>query len=174
MTVDDHQPAVARPPESADPVARVSAAVASARVQPARDGFVNAVQLWPWAQGALYQIYASPGRITDIALQTGETLISVSAGDTTRWIIGDTSSGVGAAAQVHVLVKPTAADLKTNMLIHTDRRSYHLELLAHPSAWMASVAWRYPQDDLGALRVIASRTAAQAPIADGIAVDQLR
>src|SRR3546814_1368110 len=43
MTVDDHQPAVARPPESADPVARVSAAVASARVQPARDGFVNAV-----------------------------------------------------------------------------------------------------------------------------------
>src|SRR3546814_9231461 len=58
--------------------------------------------------------------------------------------------------------------------IYTDRRSYHLELLAHPSAWMASVAWRYPQDDLVALRAVASRTAAQAPIADGIAVDQLR
>src|SRR3546814_19877000 len=100
-----------------------------------------------------------------MALQTGERLSSVWAGELSRWSIGDTSSGVGAAAQGHVLVKPTAADLKTNMLIHTDRRSYHLELLAHPSAWMASVAWRYPQDDLVALRAVASRTAAQAPIA---------
>ncbi len=174
MPVDQNALDEGRSPELADPVARISAATASARVEPVRDGFINAVQLWPWAQGALYQVYASPGRITDIALQAGEALVSVSAGDTTRWIIGDTTSGAGASAQVHVLVKPTAAELKTNMLIHTDRRSYHVELMAHPSAWMASVAWRYPQDELVALRGAALRASAAAPIADGIAVEQIR
>jgi type IV secretion system protein VirB9 len=160
--------------EPNDPVARIAAATSAARVEPAREGFVNAVQLWPWAQGALYQVYASPGRVTDIALQHGEALVSVSAGDTTRWIIGDTTSGAGASTQVHILAKPTAANLKTNMLIHTDRRSYHIELLAHPTAWMASVAWRYPQDELIALRTAAQQAAANQPVADGIAIERLR
>ncbi len=164
----------AAPPEPGNPAQRVAQAIAAARVEPARDGFVNAVQLWPWTQGALYQLYASPGRVTDIALQPGETLVSVSAGDTVRWIIGDTTSGTGAGAQVHVLVKPTRSDLKTNMLIHTDRRSYQLELTADRSAWMASAAWTYPQDELIARRVANARAEAAAPIADRIAIEQLR
>ncbi|MFT3964638.1 MAG: P-type conjugative transfer protein TrbG [Sphingobium sp.] len=174
MSLKVEKPGKRADQESADPVARIAAATSAARVEPAREGFMNAVQLWPWAQGALYQVYASPGRVTDIALQPGEALISVSAGDTTRWIIGDTTSGAGGSAQVHVLAKPTAASLKTNMLIHTDRRSYYLELLAHPTAWMASVAWRYPQDELIALRAASQQAAASRPLADGIVIDQLR
>ncbi len=98
----------------------------------------------------------------------------VSAGDTVRWIICDTTSGTGVGAQVHVLVKPTRSDLKTNMLIHTDRRSYQLELTADRSAWMASAAWTYPQDELIARRVANARAEAAAPIADRIAIEQLR
>jgi type IV secretion system protein VirB9 len=164
----------AAPPESGNPAERVTRAIAAARVEPARDGFINAVQLWPWTQGALYQLYSSPGRVTDIALQPGETLVSVSAGDTVRWIIGDTTSGAGTSAQVHILVKPTRSDLKTNMLIHTDRRSYQLELTADRSAWMASAAWTYPQDELIARRAASARAEAAAPIADGVAIEQLR
>lgn len=164
----------AAPPEAGAPTARVTRAVAAARVEPARDGFVNAVQLWPWTQGALYQLYTSPGRVTDIALQPGETLVSVSAGDTVRWMIGDTTSGTGAGTQVHILVKPTRSDLKTNMLIHTDRRSYQLELTADRSAWMASAAWTYPQDELIARRNASARAEAAAPIADGVAIEQVR
>jgi len=36
----------------------------------------------------------------------------------------------GAAKRVHILVKPTRADLITNLIINTDRRTYHLELRA--------------------------------------------
>jgi len=61
--------------------------------------------------------------VTDVALQEGEQLVSVSAGDTVRWVIGDTSSGTGAAARVHILVKPTRPDLKTNLVVNTDRRT---------------------------------------------------
>ena len=53
-------PAKARP-EPSDPKARVGSANAAARMQPVRDGFFNAIQLYPWADGALYQLYTAPG-----------------------------------------------------------------------------------------------------------------
>ena len=48
---------------------RVGAAMEAARVQPERTGFLNAIQVFPYTEGALYQIYAKPGQVTDIALQ---------------------------------------------------------------------------------------------------------
>jgi type IV secretory pathway VirB9-like protein len=46
---------------------------------------------------------------------------------------------------VHILVKPTRPDIATNLVINTDRRTYHLELRANaPQVWMASVSWTYP------------------------------
>lgn len=161
-------------PPASRPTRRVLEAAAEARVQPAREGFINAVQVWPFSAGALYQLYASPGRVTDIALQPGEKLTSVSAGDTLRWVIGDTTSGAGARSQVHVLVKPTRADLKTNLLIYTDRRLYQLEMTAGPRAWMASLAWSYPQDELTALRAQNAAAEAEAPIASGVQLERLQ
>jgi type IV secretion system protein TrbG len=76
-----------------DPQARVAQANEDALVPPSRDGFFNAIQVWPYSDGALYQLYASPGRVSVIALQPGEGLVSVSSGDTARWIVSDTSSG---------------------------------------------------------------------------------
>ncbi|MBD3772339.1 MAG: P-type conjugative transfer protein TrbG [Rhodobacteraceae bacterium] len=164
------------PPEAADPRRRVSTANAAARVQPSRDGYLNAIQQYPWADGALYQVYAAPGQVTDIALQEGEQLVGsgpVAAGDTVRWIIGDTVSGSGANARVHILIKPTRPDISTNLVINTDRRTYHLELRATPSAWMASVSWTYPQDQLIALRVAEVERARNAPLVSGVDVAAL-
>mgnify|MGYP002723422056 CR=1 FL=1 len=167
---------VTPPPEPADPRRRVSAANDAARVQPARDGYVNAIQQYPWEGGALYQVYAAPGQVTDIALQEGEQLVGpgpVAAGDTVRWIIGDTISGSGAAARVHILIKPTRPDISTNLVINTDRRTYHLELRATPSAWMASVSWVYPQDQLIALRAAEAERARDMPLASGVDIAAL-
>ena len=142
-------------PEPADPRARVEAANGAARVQPSRSGYVNAVQVYPFADGALYQLYAAPGQVTDIALEPGEQLVGagpVAAGDTVRWIIGDTESGTGATRRVHILVKPSRADLVTNLIINTDRRTYHLEMRSAVTTYMASVSWSYAADQLIALR----------------------
>ena len=65
-------------------------------MQPTRAGYINAIQVYPFSDGALYQVYAAPGEITDIALEAGEQLVGtgpVAAGDTVRWVIGDTESG---------------------------------------------------------------------------------
>jgi len=145
--------------------ARVAEANAEARVQPSAAGYVNAVQVYGWSDGALYQVYAAPGEITDIVLEPGEMLTGtgpVAAGDTVRWVIGDTESGTGEARCVHILVKPTRPDLRTNLVVNTDRRTYHLELRATAQAYMASVSWRYPQDALLAVRWSASDAAASA------------
>lgn len=162
--------------EPSDPRQRVGAANAAARVQPARDGFLNAIQQYPWTDGALYQVYTAPGQVTDIALQEGEQLVGsgpVAAGDTARWIIGDTISGSGAAARVHILVKPTRPDLSTNLIINTDRRTYHLELRATPATYMASVSWTYPLDQLIAVRRANVAAAASAPVAGGVDLSAL-
>ena len=69
---------------------------------------------------------------------------AIAAGDTARWIIGDTSSGEGEGRRVHVLVKPTDAALSTNLVINTNRRTYFLDLRASPRAFVTQVSWRYP------------------------------
>ena len=164
-------------PEAADPAVRVNQANAAARVQPARNGFINAVQVYPFSGGALYQVYTAPGQITDVALQAGEQLTGsgpVAAGDTVRWIIGDTESGTGAAKKVHILVKPTRPDLVTNLVINTDRRTYFLELRSTEKTYMASVSWQYPEDQLIALRRQNAAAVTAAPIDAGIDISKLR
>jgi type IV secretion system protein TrbG len=155
-------------PEPRDPKQRVDLANALARVQPTRRGYFNAVQVYPFAEGALYQVYAAPGQVTDVALQEGEQLVGsgpVAAGDTVRWIIGDTESGTAAAKKIHILVKPTRPELLTNLVINTDRRTYHLELRSTEKTYMASVSWIYPQDELIALRRQNASADAATPVA---------
>jgi type IV secretion system protein TrbG len=164
------------PPEAADPETRIARANGAARVQPTRAGYLNAIQVYPFSDGALYQIYSAPGEITDIALEPGEQLVGtgpVAAGDTVRWIIGDTESGTGPTKRVHILVKPTRADLTTNLVINTDRRTYHLELRSSEKTYIASVSWAYPQDQLIALRQQNAAAQVAAPIATGIDIGAL-
>lgn len=132
---------------AATPAERVERANQAARVEPRREGYYNAIQIYPWSEGALYQIYTAPGQVTDIALEPGEALAGagpIAAGDTARWIIGDTASGSGTNRRVHVLIKPTRPDIATNLVITTDRRLYLLELRSSARPYMPAVAWAYP------------------------------
>ncbi|MCO7486943.1 P-type conjugative transfer protein TrbG [Stenotrophomonas maltophilia] len=168
-------------PEAAEPVAepadeevRVSRANAEARIAPTREGFVNAIQVWPYTDGALYQVYAAVGRVTMISLQSGEELVAVAAGDTVRWIVGDTSSGSGADLRVNVLIKPIRSGLKTNLVITSNRRTYLLELTSTDKTWMASVSWEYPRDRMLALQRQAQAANAAAPVDSGLSLENLR
>ncbi len=166
-------PAAAAP---SDPRSQVGRANDAARVQPDRAGYLNAIQKYAWADGALFQVYTSPGQVTDIALQEGEELVGpgpVAAGDTVRWIIGDTMSGQGASRRVHILVKPTRPDIMTNLVINTSHRTYHIELRATAATYMAGVSWTYPQDELIALKAKEAERIRTAPVADGLSFSAL-
>ena len=167
------EPAVTPEPEPRTPAARIDSANRAAVREPSSQRFVNAAQAYAWSEGALYRLYTAPERVSEIALQPGETLISVAAGDTVRWVIGDTTSGAGASRRTHILVKPTAVGLRTNLVVTTDRRIYHVQLESNSRSFMASMSWTYPQDELLALRGGEGAAAAAAPIADGIAIESL-
>ena len=104
------------------------------------------LRTYAYEDGRVYPVLASPGRITDLVLQPGERLVGsgpLAAGDTARWIIGDTVSGSGADQRVHVLVKPSATGLTTNLIINTSLRTYHLDLRAVARGAYPQVRWRY-------------------------------
>lgn len=135
--------------EAKEPIERIESANDAARVEPRKGGYFNAVQVFSYSPGALYQIYAAPGQITDIALEPGEQLIGsgpVSAGDTVRWVVGDTESGSGETRRVHIMVKPIRPGIETNLVVNTDRRTYLIELRSREKSYMPSVAWFYPED----------------------------
>ena len=75
---------------------------------------------------------------------------------------------------IHILVKPTRADLITNLVINTDRRTYHLELHSDEKTYMASVSWAYAEDQLIALRQQNAAADAAAPVATGVDINALK
>lgn len=155
------------------PLKTVRSATRNATIGPASTGFVSGAQVYPFSEGTIFQVYAAPGLVTDIMLQPGENLVAVASGDTARWVIGDTTSGSGDGKQTHVLVKPFSAGLLTNLVITTDRRAYHVRLVSTSATALSSMRWTYPQDELLALRRKAEAAQAAAPVAAGLAIEQL-
>ena len=108
------------------------------------------------SNGALVITYSSytpkikcrPLRVTDIILQPGEKVTSLHAGDTVRWTFQPGVSGAGEYTTVHVMIKPLMPDISTNLVIHTDRRTYNLDLFSGATEYWPSVSFGYPDDEL--------------------------
>jgi type IV secretion system protein VirB9 len=88
-------------------------------------------------------------------------------------VVGDTTSGTGTEKQVHILAKPFASGLKTNLVITTDRRSYHLELESTDHTYMAALSWTYPTDELIALKKQNDDAKAAMPVDSGVSLNNL-
>ncbi len=133
-------------PTFSSPTAAVDYANKQATAQPTSSGFFNSMMTYNYTDGALYTIYCAPLKITDVALQPGEKLISEAAGDTLRWQIAQTYSGSGDTLTQHLLIKPNQSGLENTMIITTDQRVYHLVLQSTDSSYMAAVNWNYPNN----------------------------
>ncbi len=173
-TIGPLLPSVApMPAVHSEPTARVVAANRSALHEPTRANYMNAAQVYPYSDTSLYRLYTAPQQVSDVALQPGETLSAISSGDTVRWAVGDTTSGSGATKQVHVMVKPFAAGLKTNSVILTDRHTYHLIAQSTEHVSMATVSWSYPSDGLIAEKGAQGGALPAAAVDTGLALENL-
>jgi len=147
---------------AAPPQQVVSDANRRATQAPGHDDYFNAIVQYVFELGSLYQVYAAPMRITDIALQPGEHIVGQPAcGDTVRWVLAEGKSLEGGVDQWHVYLKPTRPGLETNLAINTDRHSYMLELHSYEETYMAVVTWRFPQEEAAKLQADAQALAAQ-------------
>lgn len=138
----------------------IDAANQKAQASPMPDGYYNAIQVYDYMPGVLYQVYTAPLKITTLQFAVGEKVHSVAVGDSIRWVIGRTQAGSGKNIQELVMVKPVRAWLGTNMTITTDRRIYQLELHSYKESYMAAVSWNYPRD-------LVERYMSEAPLSTG-------
>lgn len=92
------------------------------------------------------RIVAAPLRLTDIQLQAGEQIKDVQIGDSTRWMITPSISGSRPHEVSHLMIKPTDVGLETTLVILTNRRTYHLNLLSRRTEYMPIVSFRYKSE----------------------------
>jgi P-type conjugative transfer protein TrbG len=138
--------------------------------------YVNAVAIYDFVPGQVYQIFTSPDYVTTISLKPGEKLISKVAGDTTRWVIGDTITGGVSNPTVLVVLKPVRANLRTNLMLSTNERVYQIDLVAlSGNQYQNAISWNYPQDDLHDAQGKAAEMTAQASQTEltGVAIENL-
>lgn len=94
----------------------------------------------------VYTIYCQDGFVTDIRLSPGEKVTYVGAGDTTRWIVDRSASGVAPERIEHIYIKPVKRGLSTNVIINTSRRTYQLHAISG-SYYNPMVSWLVPGED---------------------------
>ena len=168
-----HRRSAARTYARPGPLSTVQSANSSARDYPTSGAYINSALYYDFEPGRLYTVQASPHFLTAITLRPGEKLISKAAGDTIRWVLGETVQGAGASQQVIVMVKPVRGNLRTNIILTTDQRTYLLDARSYEGDTYTSViSWNYPQEAMRDAQ--AARAAeAQSVVASGLAIDQL-
>jgi len=142
----------------------------------------NAVPPMTGSAGALVLSYSTyipriicrPMYVTNVILQPAEMITGVHPGDPVRWTFVPGRSGSGNTEQMHILIKPLMADISTNLVITTDRRTYHLGLVSSATNHMPSVSFSYPDDSMRAWdSFIAERRRereANRPLASGFSI----
>jgi len=96
-------------------------------------------------------------QVCDVALQAGELVNSIQLGDTARWTVEPAVSGSGATEVMHLILKPMDVGLETSLIVTTNRRSYHLKLRSHRTAYMPQVAFTYPEEALAQWEALKTR-----------------
>jgi len=160
--------AIAAPVASAAPVAQgavpaspAPAPAAAATAPPALPPAVlPPVSRGPYigTDGALHYPIDSPAEpaltcvplfICDVTLEANESILNIATGDSARWLIAAAQSGPGGQTP-HVLIKPTTIDLRTNLIVTTNRHTYYLRLSSAPTTPYSRLAYFYPDDEAAA------------------------
>ncbi|MGD8450913.1 MAG: TrbG/VirB9 family P-type conjugative transfer protein [Phycisphaerae bacterium] len=144
------------------PAEAVEAAREDATQQPTPEGFIDAVQVYDYEPGAVYEVLTAPGFVTVLRLRPGEQVQNLAAGDTSRWLIDTVAAGVvdpqavlsddlliktdrQPDTRLSVLIKPRRPALQTNLVVTTSERTYLIDLKSvETTAYHSVVEWTYP------------------------------
>ncbi len=88
-------------------------------------------------------VVCQPLFVCDIVLDPGETILSMATGDSVRWLLSSATSGPDGDTP-HVLVKPTDYDLRTNLIITTNRRVCYVILVSTKHDYQYNARFYYP------------------------------
>ncbi len=128
-------------------------------------------------------IICAPLRVCDIELEPGEVVQGAPhVGDTVRWKVSPAISKENNQVVTHLIIKATDAGLDTNLIIPTDRRTYHLRLVSTSKQYASRVSFEYPETNARAWQKIAQaagndKPSSSTPASNGdfptVSVDQM-
>ena len=102
--------------------------------------------IFPYGQ-AMPKLTCSPSRACDVELEPGETPRKVITGDQVNWTWEAADSIEKGKTVNHVVVQPRDNDLESNLIITTDRRTYHIKLYAPKTegVYLNRIGFYYPE-----------------------------
>jgi type IV secretion system protein VirB9 len=104
-----------------------AAGEAPAEQLPLKGTVDSRIRIAPYNADQVYRLYAFVGYQIDLEFEPGETYVGMGSGDLEGLTVG--------AFENHVLLKPKAANVGTNLTVFTNRRHYHFQYSAsirHP------------------------------------------
>lgn len=97
-------------------------------------------------ENSMYTIYARMNYASLVYMEPGENITSVKGGDTDRWEITNFQTGSKDGLRDAILIKPISLELKTNLIISTNKRTYILNVHSAKELFNPVVKWIYPQE----------------------------
>lgn len=92
-----------------------------------------------------YRVVTRAGYVTTIILNPDENLIHAEIGDATRWSIQTYYTGTLKGMSPAISIKPFIPELKTNLVLSTDKRTYNIMLQASMNTYAPIISFEYPQ-----------------------------
>lgn len=87
-------------------------------------------------------LHCAPLMVCDVQLNPDEFIKTPPvAGDTAQWIIR-----LGQGRQPYIYVKPVTSGLRTNLIVVTSKRTYHINLVSNETVAHTSLGFYYPHD----------------------------
>jgi type IV secretion system protein VirB9 len=91
-------------------------------------------------------ILCKAGGITDIELEPNERVTNFAVSDENKWSVSAAWSGTPDELVTHVLLRTFFPGVKSNIVIHTDRRTYSIDLSSSlDGPHMTYVGFKYPE-----------------------------
>lgn len=115
-----------------------------------REAKKNVTTTFFYEENKTYNLYCRVNNITTLLLNPDEQIISIDAGDTSRWTVKEVVTGSVEGERSAVVIKPLAFNsdmmLRTTINIFTNKRYYNLTVLSAREWYNPIVKWIYPQE----------------------------
>lgn len=104
--------------------------------------------VYQYGHGGVPLLVCALLRACIVELEAGEKILGEPIlGDTVRWEKELANYGIGEDMTPMIVLKPTRADIETNLVIATTRRVYSIRLVAKQTEYTSRVAFHYPEND---------------------------
>jgi type IV secretion system protein VirB9 len=102
----------------------LTSGVVSAETLPAKGAVDNRIRTAPYISDEVYRLYGFVGYAIELIFEEGETFAGDGGGDLEAITVGWHDN--------HLILKPKAASVGTNLVIYTNRRAYRFEYSVSP------------------------------------------